>query len=80
MEDANKVSPSNDDWVVQDVRTVYSKYLTTTALRDLVDVQDFVESSVPDHTFSLHRCLTTDRVFDGRASYPADLFLMYARV
>jgi len=80
VEDANKVSPSNDDWVVQDVRNAYSKYLTTAAFRDLVDVQDIVESSVPDHAFSLRRCLTTDRVFDGWSSYPADFFFMYARV
>ena len=80
MEDANEVSPSNDDWVVQDVRTAYSKYLITAALRDLVDVQDIVELSVPNHAFSLRRCLTTDRVFDGRGSYPADFFFMYAWV
>jgi len=80
VEDANEVSPSNDDWVVQVVRTAYSKYLTTAALRDLVEVQDIVESSVPDHAFSLRRCLTTDRVFDGQGSYPADFFFMYARV
>ena len=80
VEDANEVSPSNDDWVVQDVRTTYSKYLTTAALRNLVDVHDIVESSVPDHAFSLRRCLTTDRVFDDRGSYPADFFFMYARV
>ena len=80
VEDANEVSLSNDDWVVQDVRTAYSKYLTTAALRDLVDGQDIVESSVPDHAFSLCRCLTTDWVFDGRGSYPADFFFMYERV
>jgi len=45
-----------------------------------VDVQDIVDSSIPDGAFSLRQCLLTDRVFHGRSSFPVDFFLMYARV
>jgi len=80
VEDVNEVSTSNNDWVVQDVNTAYSKYLTIVALRRLVDIQDIVESSVPDNVLSLSRCLPTDRVFDDRGSFPIDFFFMYTRV
>ena len=77
---AKDVNTSNDDWVVQDVRSAYSKFLTTAALRALVDVQDIVDSSVPDSVFSLRRCLPTDQVFHGRGSFSVDFFFMYAQM
>jgi len=80
VEDVNEVNPPDDDWVVEDVRTTYSKYMTIASLRVLVDIQDIVDSSVPDGAFSLGRCLPTDRVFHGRGSSTVDFFFMYARV
>jgi len=74
------VNTSDDDWVVQDVRSAYSKFLTPASLRALVDIQDIVDSSIPDAVFSLRRCLPTDRVFHGRSPFPVDFFFMYARV
>ena len=71
---------TDDDWVVQDVRSAYSRFLTPASLKALVDVQDIVNSSIPDDAFSLRRCLPTDRVFHGRSSFPVDFFFMYARV
>jgi len=71
---------TDDDWVVQDVRSAYSRFLTPASLRALVDVQDIVDSSIPDGAFSLRRCLPTDRVFHSRSSFPVDFFFMYARV
>jgi len=71
---------TDDDWVVQDVRSAYSRFLTLASLRALVDVQNIVNSSIPDGAFSLRRCLPTDRVFHGRSSFPVDFFFMYARV
>jgi len=74
------VNASNDDWMVQDVRSAYSRFLTTAALWALVDVKDIVDSSVPNSVFSLCRCLPTVRVFYGRGLFPVDFFFMYARV
>jgi len=71
---------TDDDWVVQDVRSAYSRFLTPASLKALVDVQDIVDSSIPDYAFSLRRCLSIDRVFHGRSSFPVDFFFMYAQV
>jgi len=60
VEDVNEVNPPDDDWVVEGVKIVYSKYRKTASLKVLVDIQDIVDSFVPDGAFLLHRCLPTD--------------------
>jgi len=79
VEDVNEVNPTDDDWVVEDVRTAYSQY-TTASLRVLVKFQDIVDPAIPDGVFALRRSLPTERVFHGRQSSSADFFFMYARV
>jgi len=47
-EDVDEVHPLDNDWVVIDVRTAYSKYMTIASLRVLLDFQDIVEPSIPE--------------------------------
>jgi len=79
-EDVDEVNPPDDDLVVTNVRTAYSKYRTTACLRLLLDVQDILETFIPDGVFSLRRCTTSDLVFHDRGSSSANFFFMYALV
>jgi len=51
--DVDEVNPCEDNWVVTDVRTAYSKYRTTSALRVLLDSQDILDPSILNLVFFL---------------------------
>jgi len=53
LEDVNEVNLPEDDWVVTEVKTAYSKYRSIVALRVLLDTQDILDRVVPNHIFSL---------------------------
>jgi len=67
-EGVDEVNPPDNDWVITDVRTSFSKYKTSASLRFLLDIQDIVEPSILNGVFALCRCIPSDLVFYGRGS------------
>jgi len=80
MEDVDEVNHPDSDWVVTNVRTAYSKYVTTASLMVLLNFQDIVEPSNPDDVFSLRRCMPSNIVFHGQGLLPANFFFIYVCV
>jgi len=62
---ANEVTPPEDDWVVTDIRSTFSKFRASSSLRFFIDVLDILDSSVPDQAFSLQNCSSSNLVFQN---------------
>ena len=57
-----------------------SIYNSSSSVQSFLDSVDILDDSLPDHAFSVRRCLPSDRVFHGQGSSDLDFFFLYSKV